>query len=57
MPSRAWEAQVVPGAEGAHLVQAYPEEAVVKQNLSVADSTGPGTVFQAEGTGSMETGS
>ena len=57
MPSRAWEAQVVPGAEGAHLVQAYPEEAVVKQNLSMADSTGLGTVFQAEGIGSMETGS
>ena len=57
MLSRAWEAQVVPGAEGADLVWAHPKEVVVKQNLSMADSMGPGTVFQAKGTVSMETGS
>ena len=57
MLSRAWEAQVVPGAEGAYLVWAHPEEVVVKQNLSMADSMGPGTVFQARGSVSMKTGS
>ena len=33
------------------------EEVVVKQNLSMADSMGPGTVFQARGSVSMKTGS